>query len=422
MSTAAPNRRPPINPSAARSFILGAACYLFSFAALAEHPLSAREVAALAAARAPELRAAKAAVGVNEAQATQAGIYDNPVLGWQREHSPGSDAASETVDTFALTVPVDISGRRGARRALARGELEAARSEVLRARSEIVLEAMVRFYEALAAARRAEILRGTVQRLAEAERVLTRRHQEGTVSGYERSRLEIEAELERSGLRRAEGDARVARIVLAAMLGLEDEKFELRGTLDTAPPRSLTAAPGRRIVRTKSLQHLRSSAESTARARESASSSWVPAFSVTGGVRAIAAPGETRYGYIAGIAAEIPIFSRGQGLRAEADARRELASTRVQAAERALKLRSVRAYHELDTARLELATFERATAPGVERLERAARSGYAEGERSILELLDAERARSVVELRRLELALRAKLAELELQAAEGKFE
>jgi hypothetical protein len=40
----------------------------------------------------------------------------------------------------------------------------------------------------------------------------------------------------------------------------------------------------------------------------------------------------------------------------------------------------------------------------------------------VLELLDAQRARTVIELRKLELALAAKQAEIRLRAARGEFE
>jgi len=55
-------------------------------------------------------------------------------------------------------------------------------------------------------------------------------------------------------------------------------------------------------------------------------------------------------------------------------------------------------------------------------LVRAAESGYREGERSVLELLDAERARAEVEGRRLDLSLAEKRADIVLRAARGELE
>ncbi len=55
-------------------------------------------------------------------------------------------------------------------------------------------------------------------------------------------------------------------------------------------------------------------------------------------------------------------------------------------------------------------------------LERAAQSGYREGERSIMEFLDARRVRSTILLRRLELLRSLKRGEIKLRAARGEFE
>ena len=58
----------------------------------------------------------------------------------------------------------------------------------------------------------------------------------------------------------------------------------------------------------------------------------------------------------------------------------------------------------------------------MERIQRAAESGYREGKGSVLQLLDARRARTAVELRRLELSLSVKQAEVALRASRGDFE
>ena len=58
----------------------------------------------------------------------------------------------------------------------------------------------------------------------------------------------------------------------------------------------------------------------------------------------------------------------------------------------------------------------------LERLQRAAESGYREGQRSVVELLDAQRTHTRVALRRLELLHAARGAQVALRAATGEFE
>jgi hypothetical protein len=76
----------------------------------------------------------------------------------------------------------------------------------------------------------------------------------------------------------------------------------------------------------------------------------------------------------------------------------------------------------LRAARAEVVRFDQSTRVRVELLERAALSGYREGDRSAVELVDAQRARTEVDRRVLELQLLAKSAELELRGARGDFE
>src|SRR5690606_21673725 len=131
---------------------------------------------------------------------------------------------------------------------------------------------------------------------------------------------------------------------------------------------------------------------------------------------------ETRYGYVAGVAIELPLFSNGEGLRASASATQQFANAQAEAAERAFGVRQLTAEGELLQANAERRQLDEATAKRLERLALAARSGYQEGERSIVELLDAQRTQTQVQLRLLELAYKAKRAEIALRAARGEFE
>jgi outer membrane protein TolC len=406
--------------------------------AAAAGPLTEEDVVRLSRERDPEAALARAAVTAAGAEALRASLYPDPSLAWSREAlpgaGPGAEADGEREDAYSLTVPVELSGRRRASRALAAAEVAGAEAVAARAQSDAVVASLILFYEALAADRRVEVAARTVSRVDEAARVLGRRHAEGTSSGYESTRLELEAELARSELRQAEARAAAARAELALVLGLEPGEgpapgqaqaqaqgsgagLVLSGSLATRDPGALAgAAPERR-----SSSLLRASAARARDARDAARWAWVPRVSMSAGLR-VAEAGETRYGYVAGVSFDVPLFSRGQDVRAEASAAERLALARVAVAERAAGRAELAARQALALAQAELARFEQATADRLQTLERAAESGYREGVRSIVELVDAQRARTSVELRQLELALAAKRAEIELRAARGEFE
>lgn len=404
-------------PSHCRIFLLVLPTLAMTWGGVGQaEALTEAEVVRLATARAPHALAAREAVSVAQAEEVRASLYPNPALGWDREHLP-SAPGEDLVDDLFLTLPIDVSGRRWANTALARADVAKSRATAARTQSAAVAVSLSAFYDALAAARDVAIASGVVARLDEAARVVGRRQEAGTTSGYERARLEVEAELARSVLRQAEARARVARLELAFLLGIDSSKLELRGDLTTtADPRQGPGAASR-----PSLRLLRSSQEAARDAREAAGWSWIPTLSLSGGLR-IDGTNESRYGYVAGASITLPVFSRGQDVRAEASARERLAAAELQAAERNASLDAVRAHQQLVAARGEVARFEEATRDRVELLERAAQSGYREGERSIVELVDAQRARTEVERRRLELQLAAKRAEVALRAAQGEFE
>ena len=130
----------------------------------------------------------------------------------------------------------------------------------------------------------------------------------------------------------------------------------------------------------------------------------------------------TRDGYVAGVSLSLPVFDRGQDSVTAARAAQQQATAALRLGERDTQLRLTVAREALAAAVAELARFREATSARVELLERAALAGYREGDRSVVELVDAQRARTAVARRVLALELEAKQAELALRAAQGEFE
>ena len=361
-------------------------------------------------ARNPEILAAEHRALVAEAQTEQFSLLPNPALGWEREDLPGL----ERQDIFKLSVPLELSGRRRAGRALARSEAALARAEAAVTRSALTEAALGLFYEALAAERRVAIARSALERLEEAGRVLGRREAEGVASGYDVHRLGVQIELARATLERGEAELGGLRQALALLSGSDQRTLELRGSLAVEERRAARGA--RRAVR-----EARKAASDARSATDAAESAWIPALEVSGGLR-IVETGETYYGYVAGASIELPIFSRGQELRAEARVRERQAEAEALALEQRASLDEMAARQELGAALAEVERLRGPAAARAEKLLRAAQSSYREGARPLLELLDAAAMVSEVELRRVDAELRAKRAELKLRAARGEFE
>src|SRR5262245_37548713 len=172
--------------------LLALAAHSVTRAALAQG-LTEADVIRLASSRDPDAAVARAETREAEAREVEASIYPNPTLAWQREHVPTAAGGSE--DAFVVGVPIDVSGRWSTRASLARSETRAASSRELRSRSSATLRALETYYAALGADARVDVERRKVERLRELVRVLGRRQEEGTASGYDVVRLELELEV-----------------------------------------------------------------------------------------------------------------------------------------------------------------------------------------------------------------------------------
>jgi cobalt-zinc-cadmium efflux system outer membrane protein len=373
----------------------------------------AEVIARIRSAALPEGAAAEAAQLLAQSEGSRASRWPNPSLGWQREHLT---SPSEPQDTFELTVPVPLGGSRASRRALAEASVDGSRAQASRARSAMTLRALEAFYAALGAEREAAILQAAVARLDEAVRVATRRHEEGAISGYERTRLELETELLRSELQVARADLASSHASLAALLGLDPSAMSLRGELAVA-----VSPPAENDRLRPSLAHLRSAEQRARDASDAADEGYLPELSVTAGLTRLDAT-RVRYGYVAGVSLGLPLFDHGQDTAAESSARAGLYAAEAAMVERDGRLEAVHAASRLNAAQAEVQRFAGASAQRVELVERAAASAYRDGRASVVELVDAQRARTGVELRTLWLERAARKAELSLRAARGAFE
>ena len=393
-----------------------AACF-FPRPASSQDALSESDVVRLALARAPASIVADATVGLADAREQTAGLLPNPRVSWQREGLLTGQGSAQ--DVFRASVPIDVARPLSAR-SLAASRSAWLRSQASLARTAAVLEAVLVYYGVVAAERRVEILGRAVASLDEAARVLVRREEVGTASGYESSRLAIASELARSRLAELRGALRGARARLGLLLDLDAATFRVDGALT---PSHLPAEAA--LVRTGTTtrdvaQHARASTVAAAEAESRAEWAWLPTFTLSGGANVVSDLG-TSYGYVVGLSLSIPIFDHGQALRSEARAQRALATARSEALTRRVRGDVATAHAIYAAAVRELGRFDAATSAQVEALHSAAESGYREGERTIVELLDAQRARTRVAERRLDLLVLAKRAEARLRAAGGEL-
>jgi cobalt-zinc-cadmium efflux system outer membrane protein len=404
-------------PSARRSLgraiamLLGLASVSLTTGAHAQRRVvTEADVLAAVRARDPDVLTSRAAIAASRARESGESVYPNPSLSWEREQLPGDGPLAEREDVFAVTVPIELSGARSARRALAESVTAQTRANHAIIAVSAARGALDVFYEAIAAREHIAIAKAQLERLGEAERVLSRRVAEGSAPGYDLLRLQLEAELARSALEEREGQAASALAELSTLLELPRESIELSGDLELRAG----SAP---VDTHRSAALLDEGRRAVARAEEAAGLAWLPALQLRAGAKLAAARGQDAVGYLAGVSLELPLFDDKSALGRQATAAgaelEALSTARGRARERLER----RARVSLERARLERARFEQATRDRISSLERAADSAYREGRQTIIELLDAQRMRTAIEERALALRLQAKRAELDLRAA-----
>lgn len=399
-------------------------------------PLRESDVIRLARDAAPGALIAEAQEKTADLELRAAGLHPNPALVFARESvKSGPQAGRGSQDLFGVNVPIDVARPR-AERALLASQSAWRRVEASLARTEAILQAVLAYYEVGLAEARVVALSSAVENLEEAARVLERRKAAGTVSGYERARLNIEKELGQSQLTEAQALAQAARIYLAVLLGRDARSLDVEVDLSLRAPEN-AEMPGsgsgeKQDSALNTKEFLSISNESMRRAHESeslsrkasdrASLTWFPEIELGAGVkRANNAGSADGFGYFVGANLSLPFFDRGQGERARAEAEQVMMSARSEALGRNIAAEVQSTLIGYRRASEELERFDQATSQHIEELLSAVQGGYREGERTIVELLDAQRARTEVTLRHLSLLATAKRAEVRLRSATGEL-
>jgi len=379
---------------------------------------SESDVLEMARQSAPGVVAAEGRVESTRALRDGVGRYPDPQLSWQREAITEGTGTSQ--DIISLAIPIDLSGRRNAQRTLVDSMTAFVESQAIDERSRVLAAALTAFYEGVAARERLTIAERAVHALDEAHRIVARREEEGTAAGMDRMRLNLELELAQSLLATSRIEAQQAGARLVLVLGREETSTpELAGDLSVE---GAPALPGvlEGAADQPTIEALRRARTLVSDARDSAATAWIPPLSVIGGLN-VEQDGNTQLGYFAGLTFSLPFFNQGRRVMATADARTAMTESQLDARARRARADVVAAHRRLVGFHAEATRLSEATEGALEGLLRAANSGYSEGRRTLVELLDARRAAVAVAMRRLDLRLEAKRAEIDLRRASGEL-
>lgn len=415
-----PSRRPTIG-----RFLVHVACAILAAtsAASAEEPaamlLTETDVIHRAVERAPLGDAMAGAVDVQRGVALAVSAYPNPIAAYWREQTFGPLGTKE--DYASLTQFIDLGNRRGLRGEAGEARARAAALEGKALRLSVAAEARLRFGDAIHRERRSAALRLWIERIDGALAVVAKRTARGDAAIYDRRRLHREQIVATARLESEEAARERALLRLRAIIGARAPvTIAPSGTfLPDADPPAIASLRARAERRPDflALDAYRNAAELERRA---ASRWWIPDLRLEGGFKGVDLGAQGRSdGFLAGAALVLPIWDRSAGFRIAAQGEARAASGRRGLALMELDGELAGSYAEAVRLRRAAIRFRGEATAASSDLVRIANAGYAGGEMSVIELLDAYRGAADDELTALDMELAARRARIELDRLSG---
>ncbi|MBL0427165.1 TolC family protein [Ramlibacter alkalitolerans] len=370
--------------------LAGAAAFLQPLAAPAQAVLPAltlERALERAAARSPEIAAARRGVEAAEGAVRQAGARPNPTLNASVEDFR-RDARTTTA---TLDLPLESGARRSARIAAAERARDVAQAEAANARAQVRAGVIAAYFQVLVAQERTRIAGSSVELAARGAEAASKRVAAGKVSPVEETRAAVDLANARLEAAEAAAELQAARLVLAAALGeLAPDFNEVAAIAAGMPQRGavpellarLDAAPALQAARLE-IERRRALVD-VERARRHAD------LTLSVGAKRDNALGRTQA--VVGISVPLPLVDRNEGAIYEAAQLAERAGDELQAARLRLASELQQAASRLAVARASATTLQDAVLPAATAAHQAATIGFEAGKFSFMEVLDAQRS------------------------------
>ena len=365
---------------------------------------------------------ARIAANVERARVEEiaAAVRPNPQVSYEREEVFPTGGGLAT-NYLRFSLPLEISGRRAARRDAARAEVIAISAEGERSRFELEMIAVRVFRTAAYERSRLELLRGERAALASAVEIVRKRTVAGSASGYDLQRIELELAAYDDLTAAAEVQLASARLALGTLVGSPEGMDATDGLAVPADPPALAALLGHELDARPELRATRARRDAADALARSAARAWIPDLALGAGfVRQALSRDSSANGYTATLGLTLPLFDHGQDDRARARAQRRAAQAEQQIIERDVHL-ALRTRHRALVGNIMRArSVARDQLARLDQLVRSAEAAYRERDGNVVELVDAYTTARDTRLRDLELRRDARLAEIDLWLALGR--
>ena len=332
----------------------------------------------------PDLKAAKLNIRIGEAGLQKAELFPNPEIEFEYENF------DEPEQTLTVGYLLETGGKRKYRRSLAEAALNGKTAEYEAVRIKIACETATAFVDLLVAQESLLIAREKERLAEQIHDIAAQRVQAGQVPPMEEISAQIKLNGARLDVQKAESETRIARTVLSGMwCGTGEDFTKAAGRLEGIEPlptfESLAAfldnAPGVRLQ----CREVKTAAENLSLEKRYR----IPDLSISAGMKKVGETHDTVY--IVGLSLPIPLFDRNQAeiARAAADLGRQQAALDVEKNRLLTEVKAV--FENMKTAYGQVMAIKTKILPSAGKVLEAVKTGYREGEFSLLDLLEAQR-------------------------------
>lgn len=350
-------------------------------------PLTLEQAIAMTLSTSPELRLAAQNVAIAEGARVQAGVRPNPELALLRE---GTSSRSNRTDTYQLSQPIELGGKRGARIKLAEQDQALARGDVNVAAAELRANVTAAYLEALTAQEHVALAKESLSLAGKATNAAGRRVEAGKISPLEQTRSSVAEASARLELSQAVADAALARRRLAAFWG------------STQPEDRILVTPDINLAMIPALSELQSRLDASPQmqrariqiAREEAGVGLakvdrVPDLTLTLGRKKDFQTNDSQT--VVGLAIPLPFFNRNQGNLLSALRRVDKAKTEAEIEYLNASQALADAHQRASVAQEQIESMRNEILPAAQSAFNAAVTGFELGKFGFIDVLDAQR-------------------------------
>lgn len=368
---------------------------------------------------APTLVEGEADIRSAQGQAQQAGFRPNPTVSLEVEDFAGSrpyGGLSRSQTTVQASQPFELGGKRAARTASGRAQVELARARQRQARADFAYDLALAYVAAEVAQGRADLLAQDLARAEDDLKVAGLLVEAGREADLRRIQAEAARTAVRADLERARADAAEALGRLSVMVGAP-APFTAPGPSLLAlalPPRSeatpsTDSAPG--VAAAQAERDAAAQRVNVERTRAT------PDLTVSLGARRLA--GDRATAFVGGVSAPLPLFDDNRGSVSAARAQLDAADARLRRARLEAEASWRSGLFRSASAQTGLRAAEEGEAAAAEAY-RLARIGYDAGRTPLAELLNTRRALTEAQGRTLDARSQRVTAEATLARLAGR--